>query len=81
MDPFDCNMLDDVELSFDVLLSNNFPENLDFEQELEKNAEEFEKAIFGSSQDTQNHGNIFSVVGGEEAAKLLKTVECEKGKK
>lgn len=79
MDPFDSSMLGDGELSFDALLSNNFPDNLDFEQELEKNAEDFEKVIFGGTQDTQNVGNIYNVLGGEEAEKLLESIHAEKG--
>jgi muramoyltetrapeptide carboxypeptidase LdcA involved in peptidoglycan recycling len=80
MDPFDCNVLGDGELSFDALLNNNFPDNLDFEQELEKNAMEFEKAIFGGSQNT-NVGNIFDVIGGVDAEKLLEAIDTVKGEK
>lgn len=72
MDSIDHSMLGDEEMTFEALLRNNFRENLDFEQELVENVEDFEKEIFGS----QNYeGNIFDVVGGEDAENLLKAID------
>lgn len=76
----DVDMLGGAELTFEQLLGNNFPDNFDFEAELEENTENFEKILFASSQDVPNDTNVHSILTAEEAEKLLSAMDVDTGK-
>lgn len=65
------------------LLENNFSQDLDFERELERNNDVFEKLIF--ERDSNENADVYNVLDQPVAEKVLKAIKnleqgrlCEK---